>query len=88
MEVFSMCKLSEKSRWFVEISEDVYGATATQRVYIPCRSDVNHVKCLKKLWKHYDKMFYMMDNINVSAYVESEDGELCDMSQRWIYEEM
>lgn len=77
-----------KSRWYVEIFDGNYDV-AFKRIYIPC-VDVNldYGKCLKKLWKRICKMNRYMDNIFVFAYIESEDGELHDISSYWVNEEL
>lgn len=77
-----------KSRWYVIISEEMYGAEASEIIYLPPMRDVNYGKCLKKVWKHYWKMYEKMPNVSVWAIIESEDGECHDMSQFWIYEEL
>lgn len=80
-----------KSRWYVEIVDDSMkcGFSAHRKIYLPICSNVNYGKCLKKLWKRCNKIYACIDNISIYAFIESEeDGELHDMSQFWMYEEL
>lgn len=69
-------------KYFVEITEDMYGATASCRIECPVASEF----VLKKMWKHYCKMYRHMDSFGVYAYIQDEDG-LQDLSMYWCMEE-
>lgn len=71
-------------KYFIEISEEMYGAVATGRVYCPVASEF----VLKKMYKHFCKMYRYMDSFNVGAYIENEDGTVEDLSMYWCYQEM
>lgn len=72
---------SKTTKYFVEVSEEMYGTVATVKHYSPeCG------KTLKKLWKHLLKT--VAPFVDVRAFVESEDGELTDVSLYWYNEEL
>lgn len=70
------------AKYFVTITEDMYGATASCRIGCPVASEL----VLKKMWKHYYKMYRYMDSFDVSAYMEDETG-LHDLSMFWCLQE-
>lgn len=74
-------------KYFIMITEDMYGATACRRIECPVASEF----VLKKMWKHYCKMYQHMDSFGVYAMVESEDPfdmYVEDLSMGWCYQEM
>lgn len=87
------------SRWYVEIKtyDEIYGyGCHTKRVYL-YRNDVftDMSRCLKKAWKHYTEEARKQEeasgyniSIEVKAYIESEEGELHDLSLYWVCEQM
>lgn len=87
------------SRWYIEIKtyDEVYGyGCHTKRVYL-YRNDVftDMSKCLKKAWKHYYKEARKQEekagttiSVEVKAYIESEYGELHELSYYWLCEQM
>lgn len=89
------------SRWYVEIEESMYDSFYCMdddyitRIYVYPNGESNATQLLKKVWKHYNKLafqkmkecnFYI--NVEARAYIESEDGELHDLSQYWCYEQI
>ena len=89
------------SRWYVEIAESDCGAfygldiPYITRVYVYPYNESDTIRCLKKVWNHYNKLaFQQMKecnfciNVEARAYIESEDGELHDLSQYWCYEQI
>lgn len=71
-------------KYFIEVTEEMYGATAGRRIECPVSSE----SVLKRLWKHYLKMYNRMGSFNVYALVEDEDGYVHDLSMDWCYQEM
>lgn len=91
------------SRWYIEIYESAYCSStgmdyeAKTRIYVypDCSHDCDIIKCLKKVWKHYNKLAFqkMKEHdfrieINVFASVETEDGSIEDLSWAWVCEQM
>lgn len=90
------------SRWYVEIDESAYCSSTGMdyseitRVYVyPNEYGCDISKCLKKVWRHYNKLAFekMKEHdfrieIVVNAYVESEYGEVNDISWYWICEKL
>lgn len=70
------------AKYFVTITEDMYGATTRRRIECPVASEL----VLKKMWKRYCKMYRYMDSFNVSAHMEDETG-LYDLSMFWCLQE-
>jgi len=87
------------SRWYVEIRtyDEIYGyGCHTKRVYLYRNDDsTNMTACLKKVWKYYCKEARKQEeasgysiSIYVTAYIESEYGELHELSNHWAIEQM
>lgn len=91
------------SRWYIEIDESAYCSSTGMdyseltRVYVypDCSHDCDIIKCLKKAWKHYNKLAYqkMKEHdfrieVRVNAYIESEYGDVEDISWFWLCEQM
>lgn len=87
------------SRWYVEIRtyDEVYGlGYHSKKVYLYRNDDfTNMSKCLKKAWKHYCEEARKQEekagatiSVEVRAYIESEEGELHELSNYWVYEQM
>lgn len=90
------------SRWYVEIERSAYCSFSgmdfsdIKRVYVyPNEYGCDISKCLKKTWKHYENLEFEIlksnnfsYNVDVRAYVESEDGEIHDISWYWVCEQV
>lgn len=87
------------SRWYVEVRtyDEIYGlGYHSKKVYLYRNDDfTNMPKCLKKAWKHYIEEARKQEeasgytiSIEVRAYIESEEGELHDLSLYWVMEQM
>ncbi len=68
------------TRYYVEVSEEMYGTVASEKHYSP-----ESGKTLKKLWKYLCKVSAPW--ADVTAFVETEDGEAHDVSRGWYFEE-
>ena len=77
------------SRWYVVIGDEMYGATAYKRIYVPGGRDVDYIKCLKKLYKRINKQYEKagLYDMGVYAYMENEDGEVEKLDDHWGWEE-
>lgn len=70
------------AKYWIQITEDMYGTNARRRINCPVASEV----VLKRMWKHYSKVYRYMDSVAVYALMEDENG-LCDLSDMWSYHE-
>ena len=71
-------------KYFIEVTEEMYGATAGRRIECPVASE----PVLKRMWKHYLKMYNRMESFDVYALMEDENGYVYDLSMDWCYQEM
>lgn len=71
------------AKYWIQVTEDMYGAVARRRIDCPVASEA----VLKRMWKHYCKMYRYMDSVEVYALMEDEDG-FHDLSMSWCYQEM
>lgn len=85
--------MTHNSRYFLEIVDDTMGYQATARMYMPLPyDDLDMVKCLKKWFKRVEPAFLRASanglDIAVYAMMETEDGEIHNLSAVWDFQYM
>lgn len=78
------------SRYFIEVYEDMYGCTASSKMFMPLpKCELDMEKCLKKWYNHlYKQLPAGFDSIEYHAMREDEDGTYADLSMYWGCETM
>ena len=76
------------SKYFIEVSEEMYGCTGTHKIFMPLpKCEIDMEKALKKWYNRlYRKLPKGMDSIQYYAMVEREDGSYDDLSMTWNYQ--